>query len=161
VQGGVACATKRKTDLERVKDRVPLVDVLVKGHIPGFRGVDHERGGELPRDVAAERDGCHLVDLPDDVFVDVEQLKVAAALPALAQKALGHRVEGNQLHALSVLVALPEEAERKRERKKKVVRKHAGGSTKEGRKEGRKEVRKEGDGYSGSPHETRRRQNKN
>ena len=90
VQGGGAF-------LEAVEDaRELLVVELVRG-VAGLGRVDHELDEALADDRGAERDGDELVDLGLDLGVEAYELKVAAAMAALAYHALGDGVQGCEL----------------------------------------------------------------
>lgn len=90
VQGGGAL-------LEAVEDALVLLVVELKRGLAGAGRVDHEVDHALADDGGAEHDGDKLVDVGLDLGVQADELKVAAAVAALADHALGDGVEGGEL----------------------------------------------------------------
>mmetsp|Transcript_26079 Transcript_26079/g.54739 ORF Transcript_26079/g.54739 Transcript_26079/m.54739 type:complete len:319 (+) Transcript_26079:413-1369(+) len=85
------------TALERAEDALLLGHVALIRGVARLRRLHHQPSDELPNRVGAQADGRHLEDLRLDLRVEADDLHVAAAQPALAEEALGGRVEGDEL----------------------------------------------------------------
>mmetsp|Transcript_15525 Transcript_15525/g.52383 ORF Transcript_15525/g.52383 Transcript_15525/m.52383 type:complete len:495 (-) Transcript_15525:215-1699(-) len=72
--------------------------------VPGLRGPHHEGREGLPREGGAEGGGGELEELGAHVGVDVEEVHVAPAPPALPEEPLGGGVEGDELQVRGALV---------------------------------------------------------
>lgn len=82
---------------EAVGDAVVLLVVQLERGVAGPGRVDHELDQALADDGGAQHDGDELVDGGLDLGVEADQLKVAAAVAALAHHALGDAVQRGQL----------------------------------------------------------------
>lgn len=83
--------------LEAAKDALVLLVVEGKRGLAGAGRVDHELDHALADDGSAEHDGDKLVDVGLDLGVEADELKVAAAVAALADHALGDGVQRGEL----------------------------------------------------------------
>lgn len=82
---------------QAVEDAVVLFLVERVAGVAGDRGVHHELDEALADDGRAQHDGDELVDVGLDLRVEAHELKVAAAVAALADHALGDGVQGGEL----------------------------------------------------------------
>lgn len=88
---------RRSAGLEAGKDAIALALVEVVRRLALDGGANHQLYEALANDWCAERDGDELVDLCHDLWVEATELKVPAAVAALAYNALGHGVQADQL----------------------------------------------------------------
>ena len=93
VQGGGALA-------QALEDAVVLGAVLFVRGLAHLRRVDHELDQALADDGGAEHDGHELVDVGLHLRVEADELKVAAAVAALADHALRDGMERGELNAV-------------------------------------------------------------
>lgn len=82
--------------LEAVEDTIVFLLVQLVARLALLGRVDHELDDALADDGSAKGDGDELVDVGLDLGVEVDKLKVAAAVAALTNHTLGDRVQGGE-----------------------------------------------------------------
>jgi len=92
------------TALERLNDVILLLLVEFVRSISRLGRIDHAVHNDLAHGVGAKSDGNHLVKHGVDFREEVIELDVATTMTALAEEALGDRVEAGNLDALPDVV---------------------------------------------------------